>query len=89
MGDMGELWNDVKEAGSRKRASNRETSPQYLREQGIIFATKNNGAHLIVAHNGATVDFWPGTGKWNVRHSRKTGRGVKNLVKFLRRGRQL
>ncbi|MCK5237187.1 MAG: hypothetical protein KAR06_09395 [Deltaproteobacteria bacterium] len=85
MSDMGDFYRDIRSTKQGKRKHNREYSASYLQEQGVIFATKNSGAHLIVAHNGTTVDFWPGTGKWNVRHSNKTGRGVKGLVEFLKR----
>lgn len=69
---------------SERRASNRNRSADKLKSLGVEFDSKNDGAHLIVTHNGVTVDFWPGTGKFiprtpNPRH----GRGIFNLLKLL------
>ena len=36
-----------------RRASYRESLPEMLKAAGIGFITKNDGAHLIVIHNGA------------------------------------
>ena len=74
-----------KAVSSQRRASNRETSAQYLQQHGILFTEKNQGAHLIVEGKTCYIDFWPGTGKWNSRCGHK-GFGVKNLVEFIQRG---
>lgn len=65
----------------KKRGSNRDTSAQILKESGLKFESKNDGAHLIVTGHGAVADFWPGTGKYIVRGSGKYKRGVFNLLK--------
>lgn len=71
---------------SARRARHRESSPELLRAAGIAFVSKNEGAHLIVTHNDVTVDFWPGTGKWNTRPvDGKDHRGVKPLIAYLKR----
>ena len=54
-----------------------------LTDEGISYEEKNGGAHLIVNHDGRTVDFWPGTGKW-ISRSGGDGRGVKNLIALLK-----
>ena len=82
MGDMGDIFNEMRQHSQEKRASNRENPVQILTEHGIEFESKNIGAHLIVKHDGKTVDFWPGTGKWNVRDGRQ-GRGVFRLLEHL------
>ena len=79
MGDTGDIYNAMKAEGQAKRSSNRDKSPLYLEERGIMFESKNNGAHLIVEGNDGYIDFWPGTGKWKVRNG-KSGFGVRNLV---------
>ena len=58
-----------------KRTSNRESSAEILKENGIDFVSHNGGAHLVV--NGS-IDFWPGTGKFMVRTNGGKGRGVFN-----------
>ena len=80
MGDMGDdfkAWNEVRKA---KKLNNMESSTEILDGRGIEFETKNGGTHLIVQHNGKVADFWPSTGKYNVRGSSKYKRGVYNLI---------
>lgn len=87
MGDMGELFNAAREAGKERRASNRDTTPQVLRDHGLAFEVKNDGAHLVVKHAGKVADLWPGTGKYRVRRPGGKGeqyrRGVFNLLRDL------
>lgn len=84
-----EDWAVIKEyfrkAGQGRRAGNRESSPKVLEELEITFEVKNNGAHLIVYGNNAElIDLWPGTGLWSARQSKQKGRGVFNLVKYIK-----
>lgn len=69
--------------GHIRRANNRASSPEVLRQRGIPFESKNGGAHLIVTLGELVIDFWPGTGKFITRGANsKTGRGVFNLLKL-------
>ena len=86
MGDIGEMFNYHNDASKVKRANNREWSANYLEQRGIEFESKNCGAHLIVKYNDKIADFWPGTGKFNIRGGSGYFRGVKNLVKRLEGG---
>lgn len=83
MGDMGELFNAARAEGKMRRASNRESTPALLRQNGVDFETKNGGAHLIVRHAGKVADIWPGTGKYQVRGTGRYRRGVFNLLREL------
>jgi hypothetical protein len=84
-GDMGELFNAARAEGQLRRARNRQGSAQILRDRGIEFETKNDGAHLVVRHGGKVADLWPGTGKYRVRKPGGKGeryrRGVFNLLR--------
>lgn len=73
----------MKQLGQERRAQNRANSAELLRERGISFETKNDGAHLIVRHGGKVADLWPGTGKYTIRGTNKYRRGVFNLIKDL------
>jgi len=84
--DMGAFWRDVKAAGQAKRADNRKSSPELLKEAGIAFDTKNDGAHLVVPVRGLLIDFWPGKGLWIVRGSTQRHGGVRKLIKFCKGG---
>jgi hypothetical protein len=81
--DMGALFRDYKAMRQRKRADNRESSADMLRQAGIAFQSNNAGAHLVVNHGGVTVDFWPGTGLWCIRGSTAQHRGVNRLLSRL------
>lgn len=72
-----------KEESQAKRAGNRENSAKILESRNVPFLSMNSGAHLIVSYNGKTADFWPGTGKYQVRGTGKYKRGVFNLLKDL------
>jgi len=87
VGDMGEVFREGRLHSIMKRAANREQSAQILKRAEVAFQTKNNGAHLIVAHEGKTVDFYPGTGAWKDRTGAE-GRGVFKLLKHLGVGRE-
>jgi len=82
MSDMSDAFRDMKEHGREKRAKNRDKALQIFEDEKIDFILKNNGAHLIVTYYNKTVDFWPGTGLWIVRHGIR-GRGIFNLIKHL------
>lgn len=76
---MGELFADWNRAKQAKRAANRVSSADYLRQRGVSFEERNNGAHLIVCCAAGEIDFWPGTGLWIARWSGERGRGVGKL----------
>lgn len=86
LGEAFEGWRAMKQA---KRASNREQSAALLRRAGVIFDTKNDGAHLVVTAGPLTVDFWPGTGLWIVRGLKiqRRRRGVRKLIDFVEAAR--
>lgn len=78
MGDMGEFWNDVRGYRQAKRAANTNSSTGIMERSGVPFVSKNNGAHLIVADRW---DYWPSTGLFIDRQTKKKGRGVNNLLR--------
>ena len=80
MSELGESYGGMWELSQKKRAKNRQTSTDLLREKGYEIDVKNNGAHVIVG----CFDFWPGTGLFICRDNKKIrGRGVFNLIKKL------
>lgn len=87
MSDMGEMWNDIKKDRQEKRANNRDQSAALLQRAGVVFESKNIGAHLIVLAGPKEVDFWPGTGLWIVRGTKDKRRGVRKLIEYVERQR--
>lgn len=74
----------LKQESKERRRSSRERSACMLQSLGVEFESKNDGAHLIVTHNGLTIDFWPGTGKFIPRkRNPKHGRGVFQMLAVL------
>ena len=82
MGDMGDMWREVKDASKVKRANNRAGSADRLNSAGIAYTSKNGGAHLIVQGNSEVIDFWPGTGLWVARPGNMRQYGVAKLIKY-------
>ena len=73
----------MKEHTKAKKLSNLEHSTQLLIDKGVEFESKNGGVHLIVSNNGIIADFWPSTGKFQIR-GKGYSRGVKNLLNQLK-----
>lgn len=65
-------------AGKARRASNRERSVAILQEKGIEFE-RFSESHLRIGR----FDFWPGTGLFINRDTKREGRGVFNLLQAL------
>jgi len=80
MGDMAKVFRDMTEYKKAKRKDNTEKSTTMLKVKGIQFVSKNNGAHLIVGN----YNFWPSTGLFENRLTKKKGRGIYNLIKKLK-----
>lgn len=71
-------WNEAKK---EKKEYNYENSVRMLKENNINFKVQPNGSHLVVESD---VDYWPSTGKFIHRGSGKSGRGIRNLLTFLK-----
>lgn len=78
-----EMWAGYHEARRQKRVQNAAYSTQALTDAGVHFRAYNGGAHLIIQHEGKTVDFWPGTGLWKDRMRATQNRGLVRLLKHL------
>jgi hypothetical protein len=72
-------YKELREQSKQRRQNNRDQSPQALTAAGLSFTTHNGGAHLVVCER---FDFWPGTGKWIDRKTRRGGRGVFPLIRM-------
>jgi hypothetical protein len=75
-----ETFRILKKQNQEKRAHNREASQVELTKRGYQFEAKNGDAHLIVQTSKGVVDFWPGTGKFRIRSSADTGRGLDDFI---------
>lgn len=81
-----EYFEQVQNYHKEKTASNRKNSRAILEQHPeLLLQTNNDGVHFIVTNTETDIvaDFWPGTGKYKLRNSRKYKRGVFNLLKDL------
>ncbi|HEA4129432.1 hypothetical protein [Enterococcus faecium] len=87
MGDMSEYWKDIKPHLKERRK-------QHVRKMGNS-ATKNietlgfefthypnNHQFAINTHNGI-IDYWGTTGTWIERKTKKRGKGIRSLRKYI------
>lgn len=77
MGDDFKAWHEEKRT---KKNNNLVFSTELLKKNNINFSSHNHGVHLIVEKN---FDFYPSTGKFIDRVTKKHGRGVKNLLSLI------
>ena len=84
--EMGEMFNARREWSRQKRADNRASSLQMLRDNGWKPEIKNDGAHLRLTGQKWAADLWPGTGLYYIRvkgKPQREGRGVHNLLRII------
>ena len=81
MSEEGDIWRAVNEANTKKRWDNKENSLKLLNQREIKYICLSEGeAHYRIGD----FDFWPTTGKFINRKTKKSGRGVFNLIKILK-----
>ena len=85
MSDLGDAFKAMRQDSQNRRAAHRGAAPERLTSEGIPFVSKNGGAHLIVEGHDCFIDYWPGTGRWTARKGGKTGFGIRNLVKLVKK----
>jgi len=74
------MWKEHRDYSQNKRANNRVKAQETLMKNGIKYESKNFGAHLIVQGKDGTYDFYPGTGLYISRNTKKKERGIFNLI---------
>lgn len=85
MSEQIEIFQAMNAHRQEERRERRVAHAATLRKLGVNMQEKNLGAHLIIRHNGLTVDFWPGTERWMVRSdSGRPRRGFEALLDRLK-----
>ena len=82
MGDMGEVFNAYRQDRKAKKEQNLTNSVAILDEKQIEY-TMPSYTHYVVKFGDSFVDYWPSTGKFICRKSKKVGRGIRNLIKHI------
>jgi len=84
MSDIGETFKDLRQASQNKREHNRRYSTKVLSSKRIKFKIVNQGYHLIIEElPDDLIDFWPSTGLWKIRSTKKSNRGLKSLLEYI------
>ena len=81
MSEIGDIFEAIREERREKKLTNRKRSIARLRENNIEFI-KYTEIHLFVDN---TFDFFPSTGLFIERATKKQGRGVFNLIKRIKK----
>lgn len=84
MSELAENFKEMRENSKVKRAKNLFRSTEIVKESGVKFEVKNGGYHLVVDDR---YDFYPSTGMFIERKTRKTGRGVFKLLEKMKEGK--
>ena len=83
MGDMAEMYRAIDDEIKRRRANSLAENTARLQELGLAFKSHNSGYHVVITHNGKTVDFWPSTEKWRDRSNNRIQGTMRKLLKHL------
>lgn len=86
MGDMIDGFRAMKEHRRDERTASRKANTAALAAEGVEFVSKNHGAHLIIKSSEGVVDFWPSSGRWQLRSGLRPpvkGFGVDRLLSRL------
>lgn len=81
MGDMADVFRAWDKQKKEKKESNRVYSTDLIKQNYTVDV--KTPWHLVIEHAGKKIDFWPSTGKWNVRGQKKYNCGVRKLIKKL------
>lgn len=79
--ELGGDYDKFKQFKKDKRKSNTEWSTKYLIDNKIEFQSKNGGSHLVLKD----YDFYPSTGLFIHKTTKEKFRGIKNLIKRLKK----
>lgn len=82
MGDMKEYFDALDEEIAKRKASMALRSVLTLQAEGIKFTVLNqDGPHLRIG----AFDFWPSTGRFVHRRTKRWGRALEGLLALLKK----
>ncbi len=82
MSDMGDDFRALRKERQEKRRSNLACGVNLLNANKINYTTPDY-THCVISHNGKVIDYWPSTGLWIDRTTKKKRRGIKQLLNYL------
>lgn len=78
--DMKEYWAMIREDRNNKKQDHAKEFMKAIESSGLHFRIKNGGDHVVINDR---VDCWPTTGRWIIRTTKETGRGISSLLRRL------
>lgn len=79
MSDLGDTFKAMREDSRKRRTQNHCRALEALRAHGITVEILSSHHYRI-----GRFDFWPSTGKFLNRETKKYSRGVDNLIKQIK-----
>ena len=84
MSDIGEIFKEYAKERRERKERNLTCSIAILEKNEVPFVS-HSAHHLLVRGH---VDYWPSTGLWIDRRTKRRGRGVMNLLRFFELGKK-
>jgi predicted Ser/Thr protein kinase len=82
MSELGDTFKALHEYKKEKKANNIDGSLSLLESMGVEHKVLSyNNHHTLVV---GRIDFWPSTGKWIDRKTKRYGRGIRKLLNYLK-----
>ena len=81
MSELGEMFAEMKARRKARNLARKSESTALLLSSGIKFESKNYGEQLIIMTAKGVIDFYPSTGQYIKRASKKRQNGVNKLIK--------
>ena len=78
--EMGEIYYAMRKAKQERKQANKANGTEKIKRSGYSFVTHNDGLHIVIENR---VDYWPSTGKFIDRQTKRKGRGILPLLKYL------
>lgn len=79
MGDMKEVFNDMKQDKKERHAKWYEANMKIIRDSGFIFIEHPTA---LLFRDKVNADFYPHTGRWKIKNKMYSGGAVKFLKLF-------
>lgn len=76
-------WREYRKERQEKKRCNLKRNLKHLESKGIPFVSNNDGVHVVIQHNNKIIDFYPSTGLWKDRQSKRRARGILSLIRHL------
>lgn len=70
----------MKEHVRDQKRRRRIEARRYFEDHNVDIESNNNDIHMILTYKGVKADYWPGTGKYKLRHLKDYRRGSKGDV---------